>query len=210
MALTKVTGAIDVWAEIAQGALREGANINVSNNYETTLHIDIALSSTTLHGGTEIIVQTGTDTGDLDDNWSTLVRFIGVIGTAISTPFLATEPIGEKTIGIDNPATNNQDNDMKFKFIENVAPADSEIVFQTANSGDGGDTVTIQDGLTHEQDITTSIMYDIDDAVLEAVSMHQISIPITADRYRVFYNNNFSPGGSTVFTRCRETKVIAV
>lgn len=210
MALTKSTAEIDAWAEVAQAGLREGVNTDVSGNYASTLHIDCALSSTTAHTGTEIIVQVGTDTGDADDNWSTLVRFIGPIGTAISTALAATEPIAETVLAIDNPVTNNQDNDKKFKFIENTTQADSEIVYQVSNSADAGDTVTIQDGLTHEQDITTSIMYDIDDVVDEAVSQWQVDIPISADRIRIIYNNNFDPDGSTVFARARITKVTAL
>lgn len=210
MALTKSTLEVDAWAEVVQAGVREGANQDVSDCYSATLHIDCALSSTTAHTGTEIIVQVGTDTSDADDNWSTLVRFVGVTGTAVSAAFAATEPIGETVIAITDPVLNNMDNDKKFKFVENTVAADSEIVYQAANSGDAGDTITIQDGLTHEQDITTSIIYDIDDATSEAVSQHQIDIPMSADRVRVIYNNNYDPDGSTVFTRARLTKVTAV
>lgn len=210
MALTKSTAEVDAWAEIAQAGFREGVNTDVSDSYSATLHIDVALSSTTAHTGTEIIVQVGTDTGNADDNWSTLTRFTGATGTAVLLAFAATEPIGETAIAVTNPVTANMDNDKKFKFVENTAAADCEIVYQTANSGDAGDTITIQDGLTHEQDITTSIIYDIDNATAEAVTQHQIDIPSSADRVRVFYNNNFDPNGSTVFTRSRITKLTGV
>ncbi len=210
MALTKTTAEVDAWAEIAQAGIREGANTDVSDAYSSTLHIDCALSTTTAHTGTEIIVQVGTDTGDANDNWSDLSRFVGVTGTAVLLAFDATEPIGETTIAVTNPVTANMDNDKKFKFVENTTAADCEIVYQTANSGDAGDTITIQDGLTHEQDITTSIIYDIDDANAEAVSQHQVDVPASADRIRVLYNNNFDPNGSTVFTRCRITKVTGI
>lgn len=210
MPLTKLTDEVDSWAEIAQAGFREGANFNVSDSYSATLHIDCALSSITAHTGTEIIVQIGTDTGDFDDNWSDLVRFIAVTGTAVLLALAATEPVGETVIAVTDPVLNNMDNDRKFKFIENTVAADCEIVYQIANSGDAGDTITIQDGLTHEQDITTSIIYDIDDVASEALSMHQIDIPASADRVRVFYNNDFDPDGSTVFTRCRITKVTGI
>lgn len=210
MALSKSTAEVDAWAEIAQAGFRLGAEFNVADAYSATLFIAVALSSTTAHTGTKIIVQIGTDSGDADDNWTLLVEFIGVTGTAISTILAATEPVGETTLAITNPVTNNQDNDGKRKFIENITPADSEIVYQSANSGDAGDTVTILVGLAHEQDITTSIMYDIDDAEAEAVSEHAIAIPPSADRVRVLYNNNFDPDGSTVFTQSRITKMTGV
>ena len=72
------------------------------------------------------------------------------------------------------------------------------------------DTITIQDGLTHQQDITTSIIYDIDDATAEAVSMWQVAIPPSADRVRVIYNNNFDANGADVFTRARITKLTGI
>ncbi len=67
MAPTKTTAGLDAWASVAQAGFREGANTDVSDSYESTLHIDCALGSTTAHNGTEIIVQVGTDTGDGDE-----------------------------------------------------------------------------------------------------------------------------------------------
>ena len=209
MATTKSTAAVDTWLVIAQGAFREGADTDVSDAYSSTLYIDCALNTTTAHTGTEIIVDIGTDTGDADDNWSTLVRFIGVTGTAVSLSLDDTEPIGETSIAMTNPVTANMDNDKKYKFIEHATDANSEIVYQTANSGDAGDTITIQDGLAHEQ-TSSSTIFDIDSATAEAVSQHQIDIPASADRVRVRYNNNFDPDGSTVFTRCRISKLTGI
>lgn len=123
------------WQEIAQNAVLETGSIDCSASWDTVLHIYIALSSTTAHTGTEIIVQAGSEDGT-DGSWSNVSRFIGPVGTAVSCAFAATEPAGETTIAIDNPVTNNMDNDGKFKFVENTVAADSEIVYQTANSGD--------------------------------------------------------------------------
>lgn len=123
------------WQEIAQDAVLESGSIDVSASFNTTLHIDCALSSTTAHTGTEIIVQIASEAG-VDGSWTDIARFIGPIGTAVSTAFAATEPAGETTIAITNPVTNNMDNDGKFKFVENTVAADSEIVYQTDNSGD--------------------------------------------------------------------------
>lgn len=123
------------WQEIAQNAVLETDAIDCSASWDTTLHIFVALSSTTAHTGTEIIVQAGSEDGT-DGSWSNVTRFIGPIGTAVSCAFAATEPAGETTIAITDPVTNNMDNDGKFKFVENTVAADSEIVYQTANSGD--------------------------------------------------------------------------
>ena len=137
MALGKSTAEVDAWAKVLTNGIREGANIDVSDAYESTLHIDCALGeAATAHTGTEIIVQVGTDTGDSNANWSTLVRLIGPIGTAVSSAFVATENAGETVIAIDNPVANNMDNINKFKFVENTVVADCEIVYQNAHSGD--------------------------------------------------------------------------
>jgi len=143
--LTKVTDIAGVtktentevlaWQEIAQNAVLESGTIDVSASQSSTLHIFIALSSTTAHTGTEIIVQYGSEAG-VEGSWSDGPRWIGPIGTAISTAFAATEPAGETVLAITDPVTNNQDNDGKYKFIENTVAADSEIVYQVSNSGD--------------------------------------------------------------------------
>lgn len=143
--LTKVTDITGVtktentevlaWQEIAQNAVLESGSIDVSASQDSTLHIFIALSSTTAHTGTEIIVQGGSEAG-VDGSWTTISRFIGPVGTAVLTAFAATEPVGETTIAIDNPVANNMDNDGKFKFVENTVAADCEIVYQVSNSGD--------------------------------------------------------------------------
>lgn len=209
MTLAKGTSEIDAWAEVAQAGLREGAIQDVDPNYSHTLHIDVALSSTTPHTGIEIIVEAGTDTGNARDNWSVLTRYVCCVGTAVADPLTATEPAAETTLATTDVPGNNMDNDKKFKFIEHNTPANSEIVYQTGNSG-AGDTVTIgRGGLAHEQD-SNSIIYDVDDAVTEALKQQSISIPFDYDRVRVLYNNNYDSDGSTVFTRCRITKATGI
>lgn len=125
------------WQEIAQGGFLETGSIDVSDSQATTLHIDVALSSTTAHTGTEIITQIGSEAG-VDGSWTDLPggRFIGPIGTAIALAFVDTEPVGETVIAIANPVANNMDNIGKFKFIENTVAADCEIVYQTEVGAD--------------------------------------------------------------------------
>jgi hypothetical protein len=211
MALTKTaTTEMDAWAEVSQAGTRVGTKQDLAVNYDSTIHVDVALSSTTAHTGTEVIVQISSDTSDAEDNWHTLTRYVCCVGTAVSLALAATEPVAETTLACTNPATANMDNDGKFKFIKNTTAADCEIVYQSANSGDGGDTITILNGLAHEQDVTTSIIYDIDHAITEAVSQQSISIPFTADSVRVLINNTYDADGSTVFTRTRITEVTGV
>ncbi len=209
MAPTKATAEIDAWAEIAQAGSRLGAATDVSGMNYATVHVDVCLSDTTPHTGTEIIVLVGTDTGDANDNWSTILRAIGPIGTAVSSTLNATEPIGETTLATLNPATANIDNDNKFKFLEHTTDANSEIIYQSANSGDGGDTITILRGLGHEQDTNTTI-FDVDDAVTEAIFQVSVELPNSTDRVQVIYNNNYDPDGATVFCSARISSTTAL
>lgn len=210
MAATKAGASIDAWAEIAQNGIREGAEQSVAADYAQLLLVDCALVTTTAHTGTEIIVMVSEETSG-DGVWSVLPggRFIGPTGTAVVDTLNATEPVGETTLAMVDPETSNLDNDGKFKFIEHTTPADSEIVYQTANSGDAGDTITIAYGLANEQD-TNSQVFDIDDARAEAVGQYVIPIPPEVTRIRVLYNNKYDPDGSAVFTRARFANISGV
>lgn len=142
--LTDITGVtktenteVLAWQEIAQNGFLESGSIDVSGSQATTLHIYIALASTTAHTGTEIRVFIGSEAG-VDGSWTELPggRFIGPIGTAVALVFAATEPAGETVIAIANPTAGNLDNVGKLKFIENTVAADSEIVYQTECGAD--------------------------------------------------------------------------
>jgi len=128
------------WFEVAGNVtdgtdFKETGSIDVSASWATTLHIDCCLSSTTAHTGTEIIVQVASEAA-VDGSWSTLTKFIGPVGTAISIVFAETEPAGETVIAIANPTAGNFDNVGKFKFVENTVVADSEIIYQTEVGAD--------------------------------------------------------------------------
>jgi hypothetical protein len=209
MALTKAVAVVDAWAEVAQNAVREGAVADLTETFDAVLLIDCALSSTTAHTGTEIIVQVSSNTTG-DEDWHVLTRLLGPVGTAVKADFAGTEAAGQTVLSVTNPATANVDNDGKFKFVEHTATAaNSEIVFQTADSGDDGDTVTVLDGITNEQ-TADSDLFDIDSATASAVGQYVIPIPFAVPRARVVYNNTYDPDGSTVHTRCRLVKVTAI
>ncbi len=123
------------WTDVAQGGVQETGSIDVSASWDSTLHIDCCLSDTTLHTGTEIIVQIASEAG-VDDAWVDLIRFIGPVGTAISAVLPSDEAAGQTEISVTNPVTNNFDNDGKFKFMKNDTIANSEIIYQVSNSGD--------------------------------------------------------------------------
>lgn len=68
------------------------------------------------------------------------------------------------------------------------------------------DTITILDGLTHTQEQTTAVLYDIDNATVSAVGTYAIHVPLSASQARVIFNNKYDPDGSTVACRVRVTQ----
>lgn len=203
MALTKGSQTtLDEWALTANTAVRLGTELDVSSAYQCTLNIKAVLGEAVASTGQpEVIVQITGEASPAKDDWTNYMRLIGPQGTPV-TPlaFDATEPVGETTIACTNPATAGIDNDGKFKFIKNTVVADCEVVFQTANSGDAGDTITILDGLANEQDITTSYIMDIDDTELEVVAQWTLIIDcISLSRLRIIYNADYDTDGPDVY-----------
>lgn len=134
--LTKAVDAVDAFQEIAQNTILEGATVDVSGMYDVALYIDCALSSTTAHTGTEILVQTSSNTTG-DNMWENLISFVGPIGTAIKVDLGGDEAAGQTVLTVTNPVTSNLDLLGKFLFLENTAtPANSEIVYEVSQSGD--------------------------------------------------------------------------
>lgn len=213
-ALTKSVEAVDAWAEVAQGAggFREGATIDVSPNYQTTLLIDACLSEAVAEtaGATIFVEISSNTTGDAD--WEVLTSFGGPTGTAESEALSADEAAGQTVLSVLNPTTNNLDNPARFIFFEDTASAaNSEIIFQVTNEGDAGDTITVLDGLTNAHAAATSLMWFIDSTTTysNAVAQYVVSIPDTANRVRVIYDNTHSTAAD-IFTRARLTKITGI
>ena len=134
--LTKTVTEVDAFQEIAQNTVLEGATVDVSGLYDVTLYIDCCLSSTTAHTGTEIVVQTSSNTTG-DNMWENLTAFCGPTGTAIKVDLGGDEAAGQTVLTVTNPVTSNLDLLGKFLFLEHTGTsANSEIVYETAQSGD--------------------------------------------------------------------------
>ena len=214
MALTKAVEAVDAWAEVAQGAtgIREGATIDVSPNYETTLHIDMCLSEAVAEViGARAFVEISSNTsGDAD--WTVFTELSGPTGTAESEALASDEAAGQTVLSVTNPTTANLDNPARFIFFEDTGtPANSEIVFQVSNEGDAGDTITILDGLANAKASASSLLWFVDSTTLysNAVLQYSIVLPLSANRVRVVYDNTHSTAAD-IYTRCRISKVTAV
>ena len=213
MALTKAGAEIDAWAEVAQNAIRNGAEYDASGLYCATLHVDCCLSSTAAHTGTLIIVEIRSAASG-NGYWHELRRWIGPTGTAIKVDLAGAQNAGNTVLGVTNPVTNNLDVDGKRLFLENTDNVvNSEIVFQVANSGDDGDTITIAPGLANNQS-GNSDFYTIDAALTaspnEAVGQYHVALPDECLAVRVRYVNKYDNDGATVHTRTRISGTSAV
>lgn len=200
MALTKSVAAVDEWAEVAQNAVREGATTDISACYEAALHIDVALSSETAHTGSKIAVEVSSNTSG-DEDWTTLLSFIGPIGTANSEAITNNPLAAASTTATCVSTTGLYDDDETRRiFIEDATVANSELCLLISHSANT--SVTFQDGTTNEHAQNT-LMYDI-------AQTYAISLPMWTNRVRVIYDNTYDVDGSTIHTKCRISKVTAV
>lgn len=209
MALTKGEQTeLDAWAVTAKTAIRLGNELDVSSAYYCDLDIKAVLGEAVASTGQPevIIMKTGKASPSKDD-WSPYMRLIGPSGTPVTPLALnATEPAAETEIACTNPETAGIDNDGKYKFIKNTTIANSEVIFQTANGGDAGDTITILDGLAHEQTAAASTIMDIDDVSNEVVAQWSLTIDcLSIKRIRVIYNADKDTDGPDVICRCDYT-----
>ncbi|MFX0211641.1 MAG: hypothetical protein ACFFDT_37035 [Candidatus Hodarchaeota archaeon] len=200
MALTKSVALVDEWVEVAQNAVREGATTDVSGNYSSALHIDIALSSATAHTGSKIEVQVSSNTSG-DEDWSTLTEFIGPTGTPNGEQ-IDDDPLAASSTTITVTDTTGlwDDDETRWIFIEDGTVANSELcllVSHVANT-----SITIQDGTTNAHALDTW-MWDVADT-------YTIDIPIWANRVRVIYDNTYDSDGATIHTKCRISKVTGI
>lgn len=131
---TENTQALE-WTAVAAQEIQETGAIDVSAAIEAALHIDCAITSTTAHYGTEIIVQVRKE-ASLDE-WTDLCRFIGPSGTAVKSDCSGETVAGQTVVGVTNPATGKLDHVGKAIFIEDTDTiAQCEIAYLTAQSGD--------------------------------------------------------------------------
>lgn len=209
MALTKGSQTtLDEWALTANTATRLGAELDVSSAYQVELDIKAVLGEAVASTGQpEVIIQTTGKTSPKEEDWTIKARYIGPQGTPVTPLALdATEPVDETVIACTNPETAGIDNDGKYKFIKNTTVANSEVIFQTANGGDAGDTITILGGLSNEQTAAASVIMDIDDPDLEVViQWNPIIDCLAVKRLRLIYNADYDTDGPDVYTFCAYT-----
>ena len=209
MALTKSVASVDDWTSVALASMAEGATVDLSACYDAMLHIVHALAGTTAHLGTEIIVQVSANTTG-DEDWVDLCRFVAGVKTAFKSDFAADEAVGQTVLSVTNPATGNLDHLFKWILLLDATVVNSEIAYLIAQSGDAGDTITVQDAITVAKTSANSDVYTCDGAGVSAVDIFNVQLPASINRCRVLYNNGYGATGSTVLVSCRISKVTAL
>ena len=124
------------WTAIALNAvIVESSEIDLTNVYEAMVHVDVAITGTTAHLGTDIIVEVRKEV--TVDEWTVWTRFSMLSGkTAFKTDVADTAAAGQKVIAIANPTAGNLNHINKRLFILDATVAQCEIVRETACGAD--------------------------------------------------------------------------
>ncbi len=191
-------------AEGATGVV-QSAEIDTSTVFDTTVFIDWCLAEAAAHDGTEIIVLIGSGAGD--DEWTKYLTLKTNAVTPIGLAFAATEAIGQTVLTTADPA-GGMDHPGKFIFIEHDTPASCEIAYQVTDNA--SNSITVLDGISHEQTVATSDIWSVDTARGTVVNQWAIAIPASVSRVKVIFNNWFDTTGANGYGRVRATHLTAL
>lgn len=205
MALTIAGAAVDVWTEIPQNTAGEGAVVDLSDSFASTLHIDVALGDTTAHTGTRIIVQTSSGAAD-DEFWTDRYDFVACVGTA-NTEVILNDPLAAAATQIqvaDLTGFTVATNGTLLAFLLDNTVANSELVrvVTTAVTG-GNDQINLLDGVKRERAFATSVLSNI-------AATFAIDLPMGTLRARVIVDNKYDADGAEAYFRTRVVKTTAV
>lgn len=199
-ALTKGVAAVDAWTAIVQNDLVEGATTDISANYQTTLYIDAALTSVTATtNGLKIIVQISSAASG-DNSWHELTSFGMVAGLTAATENLTNNPAAAGTTVFTVADTTGFVTEGDLIYIKDSTEANSELFIIDTFSTNV--SVTALDGSTTSH-VQNTPMWN------KAASI-TVSIPDTANRVRVIYDNTQDAAGSTVSVRCRLSNLTGI
>lgn len=205
MALINTGELVQNWTSIAADAIVHSTEIDVSANYETTIHIQAGLvAGGSANDGTIFIVQTSWNTTG-DEDWHEYDRFTDLTGTAQVLVIDATEAAGQTEIG--DASTAMPGTGFWCMWKDDTA-ADSELVFISAVATN---TFTLIDGITNEK-VPASSDFFAPTAVTDVVAF---SSPVKIQgtnikRARVVIDNNDSTVGVGLLFKLSKTITTSV
>ena len=212
--LTKIaTTEALVWTKVTAASgtsgIIETGSITISDSYATTIHVDVCIADTDAHEGTEVIVMIAASTTG-NNSWTTLSRVITNAETATNTILASAEAAGETTLSCGNLAGQEFNHVGKHVFIESPTSTNCEIAY-LIDSEQSGNTLTLLNGLLHEQAATTSKIWTVDGDGDDnsAVWTRPFAIPFSISSARVIINNFYDNDGTAadVYARVRVTEV---
>ena len=200
MVIRSIGYGIDAWNAIPTNSIKIGSSIDISNSYQSTLSIDVALGSNTSHIGSKIIIQVSPLTGI----WTDLSNSLILVGTN-SNASIADNPLvlGSTTINVGNTSgfetglANLTSSILVFLLdVNNVVNSELiQIVSCIKNT-----SVTISDGVINSHNISSSIN--------NMVQTYEVELPLGISKVRIVYDNTYSTSGPTLYSRSRLVKVV--
>ena len=116
---------VNDWSAIAEREIKASADIDVSANYETTLHLQAGLTSVSANDGTRFIVQVSWNTSG-DEDWQEYISFVRLKGTAQILVLDGDEAAGQTTIA---DAADNIPGTGVWCLFKDDTTINSELVF---------------------------------------------------------------------------------
>lgn len=215
MALTKTAGEICDWTACAASTSMVGGQLSVSDAYETTIIIQAFQDQDNVaHAGTEFIVQGRANTGDTNEDWYDITRFVELSGSVTSQNMSldgdiatndASPPLNE------NPTTmftvGNTDTPLQWGGIEdaNTLTA-SEMVCVWKSDADEVFLLTSNEA----GDEYLESAKDTDDIISYKAFSRGVVVGIGHYRIRVIVHNMYDVNGASINFRLRYIKVTGV
>jgi len=189
MGLTKSVAEIDAWAQVAVGAIRKGAEIDLSAVYENIITVVVAHNSTNPHAnGALITLQTNAKNDIHTDGWRVEQEVRTPGGTAVGTTVDQLSVSEGNTLFVDSTGLGDQfETKNDLYFVE--AGVFSEVV---RNNGFTNDvSITVLDALEQS--------HDTPEPVFNVVTEHRFFVPAGASTARILVWND--DADCTIFTR---------
>lgn len=183
---------VDVWANVAQNAVREGSETNIDDWDVAWIHLSSAMTGETAHTGTMFYIQvSATATGD--NNWTTYTNTLGPTGTANDVAVTADVTTSTMTVYCSDTSGKFDDDGVRWIFLHNsTAVSESAMLLATAHAANA--YVTVLDA-PEVQQVTHTRMFD-------CASSTSIQLPRSVVRIRVIHDNTYDSDGASVTTRC--------
>lgn len=210
MALTKAVASVTDWTAVAASATAESAVVDLTDSYESALHIQAFLDTETANTvGTEFIIQISSNPdANTDEDWGDYTRFVELAGTAVAITDITNNPLAA---GEGTSAAKITDGTIAAGYAVNDLPM-RYVGIKDATLGNS--EVHLQVGYTNNQDIW--LLDGVDNAHANTTDIYNVAfslwfpLPFWAVRARVVVNNNLGNADSSLNYRVRSSKVTAL